>query len=244
MNTIKIGLASVLALATASPAALAQTYQPTEQYRRDLNRYEAQRAAYDESSADYRAARREYERRRADWESARRAYDRRYGYGAYARAYGAAPVWENARWADYRAPSAGYYGRDVAYTAPPSIKCNNNSTVAAGVIGALAGAALGSNLAASGRATEGAVLGAVVGGGIGAAVGHQNDKYKCDRYGPYVAYSQTVPYREDTRFRSDRYSEYSSRRCRLAAAPIDSYARDYRYVRVCPDSSGRYRFTG
>jgi hypothetical protein len=25
---------------------------------------------------------------------------------------------------------------------------------------------------------------------------------------------------------------------------VDSYGREYRYVRVCPDSMGRYRITG
>lgn len=245
MKALNIGLASALVLATASPAALAQSYQPTEQYRRDMDRYQSQRAAYDADSAEYRAARRAYDRRRADWESARARYDARYGYGSYARAYGQAPVWADARWRDYSAPDVNYYSRDAGYVAPAPIKCGNNSTVAGGLIGALAGAALGSNLAANGRGTEGAVLGAVVGGGLGAAVGRSNDKYKCDKYGPYVAYNQTIPYREDTRWRSDRYSEYSgSMRCRLAAAPIDRDARDYRYVRVCPDGQGRYRFTG
>ena len=40
-------------------------------------------------------------------------------------------------------------------------------------------------------------------------------------------------------------SSYRDRRCRLAVAP--AYVNgdtDYRYVRVCPDSRGRYRITG
>ena len=74
---LKIGLASVLALATLSPA-LAQDYRPTEQYQRDMDRYRSDRAAYDANRGDYQQARRDYERRRADWEAARDDYDRRY----------------------------------------------------------------------------------------------------------------------------------------------------------------------
>jgi hypothetical protein len=243
MKSIKIGLAAALALASVSPAALAQTYQPTEQYRRDLNQYQADRAAYDVRSDDYRAARAQYDRRRADWERARADYDARYGYGAYLRAYGPAPAWDDAYWAPY-APSANSYGRNSAYTAPAPVRCNNNSTVAGGIIGALAGAALGSNVAARNARTEGAVLGAVVGGGLGAAVGNANDKYKCDNRGPYFSYNDTIPYRESSSYRTPRYSYYTRQRCRLAPAPVDSYGQDYRYVRVCPDNEGRYRITG
>ncbi|MGH6965761.1 MAG: glycine zipper domain-containing protein [Phenylobacterium sp.] len=240
---LKIGLASVLALATISPA-LAQDYRPTAQYQRDLDRYQSDRAAYDANRGDYQQARRDYERRRADWEAARDDYDRRYGYGSYVRIYGPAPVWDETRWAP--APAAGYYGRDTAYTAAAGCRSNNSSSVAGGIIGALAGAALGSNVAANGRGTEGAVLGAVVGGGIGAAVGHANDKYRCDSYGPYYSYNDTIPYREAREYRSGRYdyAYYNRQRCRLAAAPIDRYGEDYRYVRVCPDRQGRYRITG
>ncbi len=240
MNTpLKIAMASVLALATTAPA-FAQSYRATDQYQRDLDKYQNDRAAYDANRGDYQAARRDYERRRADWERARTDYDARYGYGSYVRIYGPEPVWNDYGW------TAPANGRDAAYTASPGCYSNNNSAVAAGIIGALAGAALGSNVAANGRGTEGAVLGAVVGGGIGAAVGHANDKYKCDSGGPYYSYDQTVPYREARNYRSGRYdsSYYTRQRCRLVTAPIDSDGRDYRYVRVCPDASGRYRITG
>jgi hypothetical protein len=248
---LKIAMASVLALATAAPA-FAQQYRPTDQYQRDLDRYQSDRetydqnrAAYADTRADYAAARRDYERRRADWEALRADYDARYGYGSYVRIYGPAPIWDEARWS-YVPPSAGSYGRDTAYTASAGCRSSNSSSVAGGIIGALAGAALGSNVAANGRGTEGAVLGAVVGGGIGAAVGHANDKYRCDSSGPYYSYNDTIPYREARDFRSGRYnySYYNRQRCRLAAAPIDNYGEDYRYVRVCPDRSGRYRITG
>jgi len=198
-----------------------------------------------DTRANYRAARAAYDRRRADWDAARADYDARYGYGAYVRAYGAAPVWDEATWRN-PPPAAIYQGRDTAYTTTVTCKSNNNATVTAGIIGALAGAALGSNVAAGGVRTEGAVLGAIVGGGIGAAVGNANDRYKCDTKGPYYSYNETIPYREARDFRSGRYTQnrYSQMRCRLAAAPIDTYGQDVRYVRVCPDTRGRYRITG
>jgi len=312
---LKIAMASALALSTAAPA-MAQYYQPTQQYQRDYQNYQSARTNYEISRADYQAARSEYERRRADWERARTDYDARYGYGAYARRYGAAPVWDTARWgaydagtygsnasysssdyemarrdherrlADYEraranydrrngygsyerrygpapawdearyggsayrsntypstAYSAGTYGANTAYnTQGTTVRCNNNSTVTAGVIGAIAGALLGSNVAARNARTEGAVLGAVVGGVGGAAVGRANDKYKCDTQGPYFSREDTVPYREAAR--SERFDYYTGRRCRLAPAPVDTAGQDYRYVRVCPDDQGRYRITG
>lgn len=243
---LRIGLASVLALATATPVMAQGAYQPTQQYQRDLRRYEAQREDYADKQDDYRAARAAYERRRADWERAQIDYDLRYGRGAYMRVYGPAPVWDDANWrnAGY---NAGSYGVNTAYIEP--CRRSNNNAVTAGVVGALIGAALGSNVAANGRGTEGAVLGGVVGAGLGAAVGHASDRAKCDRNGLYYSYNDTVAYREsryDRGRNSGRYSYnyYSRQRCRLAPAPIDSYGRDYRYVRVCPDGSGRYRITG
>lgn len=253
---LKIGTVSALALATAAPA-YSQYYRETpdsqrarqdyqwqrEQYERSRQGYEQSREDYREARQDYRQARREYERRLAAWERERARYDARYGYGAYARAY-ARPVWDEAYWS--RAEPAPYAGAHGNYASATSVRCNNNSTVTAGVIGALAGAVLGSNIAGRGDRTEGAVLGALAGGGIGAAVGNANDRYKCDQRGPYFTYDDTLPYREDRRYRYGRYDSnyYARQRCRLAPAPVDSYGRDYRYVRVCPDDLGRYRITG
>jgi hypothetical protein len=257
---IRAAMASTLALATAAPA-MAQ-YQPTPQYQEDLQRYQQQRDDYERQRDDYqdrregyRAARAEYERRLDAYNRARADYDRRYGWGAYARAYGPAPVWDERNWASY-APAPGYgqepyapayaapsYGGNTSYNAPP-VRCDNNGAVGAGALGAIAGALLGSNVAAHGRRTEGAVLGGVVGAGLGAAVGHAHDKYKCDQRGPYFTYQETVPYSEPAESRSSRYSEYQRMGCRLATAPVDSEGRDYRYVRVCPDPDGRYRIVG
>jgi hypothetical protein len=230
--------------------------QAQERYREQQDRYEQQRQdyqahrqAYEDRRQGYAAARQAYERRLAAYNRARADYDRRYGYGAYARVYGPAPVWDETHWAyyvtpatPYYAPAAPYYGANTAYTAP-AVRCGNSGTVTAGAIGALAGAVLGSQLSAPGRHTENSVLGAVIGGGLGAAVGHANDKYKCDQRGPYFTYQETVPYREGA-YRTPRYAEYERMGCRLAAAPTDRYGRDYRYVRVCPDPDGRYRIVG
>ncbi|WP_309091403.1 glycine zipper 2TM domain-containing protein [Phenylobacterium sp.] len=248
MNALlKIGTASALALATAAPA-YAQYYRPTDEYQRQYQDYQAQRERYQDSREDYREARRDYaqarrdyERRLAEWERERIRYDARYGYGAYERRY-ARPVWDDAYWANNRAPDAGYYGSNAS----TNIRCNNNSTVTAGVLGAIVGGVLGSNVAARNARTEGAVLGALVGGGIGAAVGNANDRYKCDSRGPYFTYNDTVPYRESRSYRYGSYdtSYYTRQRCRLAPAPVDTVGNEYRYVRVCPDDTGRYRITG
>jgi len=269
MNTaLKVAMASTLALATAVPAMAQsqyQQYQPNQyqqtqdsreaqeryqeqqqQYQNQRDAYDARRSDYDQHREGYQAARNEYERRLAAYNRARRDYDRRYGYGAYVRIYGPAPVWSDRNWAYYAVPAPAYapaYGANTAYVAP-EVRCDNSSTVGAGAIGAIAGALLGSNVAAHGRRTEGAVLGGVVGAGIGAAVGHQHDKYKCDQRGPYFSYNETVPYREDEAYRTPRYAEYQRMRCRLATAPVDNDGRDYRYVRVCPDPDGRYRIVG
>lgn len=257
MNTFfNIGAASVLALATVAPAS-AQYYRPTPEYQRQYEDYEQQRRQYEnsresyqEARQDYRQARREYERRLRDWDRERARYDARWGYGAYARMH-PRPVWDEAYWAAYRdpyytapyastAPYAGYYGRNTAYS---NVRCDNNSTVTAGVIGAIIGGVLGSNVAADNARTEGTVLGAIVGGALGAGVGRANDRYRCDSRGPYFTYNQTVPYRESRYYRYGQYdtSYYTRQRCRLAPAPVDSYAREYRYIRVCPDENGRYR---
>lgn len=259
MNKLmKIGMASALALATAAPVA-AQQYRPTDEYQRQQREYERERDRYEENRGqyeatrenyrearrDYRAARRDYDRRLSEWNRARAIYDRRYGVGAYARMY-PRPVWDQTYWTSNEPPPyAGYYGRPTSAT---SVPCNNNnsSTVAGGLIGALAGAVLGSNVAGRGDRTEGAVLGGIAGAVVGGAVGNANDRYKCDSRGPYFSYDDTMPYREGRNRYSSAYdyNYYSRQRCRLAAAPVDSYGRDVRYVRVCPDGDGRYRITG
>jgi hypothetical protein len=267
---MKFGLASVLAIAAATPA-FAQ-YQPTPEYQQSLQQYQqdrqdyearreayearkeiydARRAHYESDRNGYENARAAYERRREDWERARADYDAHHGYGAYVRAYGPEPVWDEDHWTVYSRPAADYRGgdrdRDTAYAAPVETCRNDHSAATAGtILGALAGAALGSNVAAHGVRTEGAVLGAVVGGAIGGSVGNAHDRYNCDSRGPYYSYNDTIAYREARDYRSGHYdyAYYDRMHCRLAPAPIDAYGRDVRYVRVCPDADGRYRITG
>jgi len=239
MKAFRTILAASAAASVAAPA-FAQ-YQPTEQYRQDYDNYQSAQADYRDQQQDYQRARQAYEARRDRYERDRARYDARYGYGAYARVYGPAPAWDSDRW------DANSYGRDASYT-DPCARSNSNGQVAGGLIGALAGAALGSNVAARNARTEGAVLGGVVGGLVGANVGKAAAKARCDQAGYYYNYADTMPYRESREDRYARsgdydYSWYARHRCRLAAAPVDRYG-DVRYVRVCPDGSGRYRITG
>ncbi|MBR7618828.1 glycine zipper 2TM domain-containing protein [Phenylobacterium sp. 20VBR1] len=246
MKTLKTALVATAMLAMAAPA-FAQ-YQPTQQYQRDMRNYQQDQADYQVTRAEYDRARAEYDAKRDRYERDRARYDARYGYGAYARSYGAAPTWDSERY------DANGYGRDTSYSGssyadPCRSASTNNSQVAGGLIGALAGAAIGSNVAARNARTEGAVLGAVVGGFAGSQIGKQSAKAKCDQAGYYYNYAETMPYRESRYDRGQRtgqydYAYYNRSRCRLATAPVDNYGDDVRYVRVCPDSRGRYRITG
>ena len=263
---LRLAAASAIALAIALPSG-AQPYRETLESERARADYDARRAEYEAKSNEYEAkkseydarrenydeaqrnnsdARREYNRRYSEWARAQAIYDRRYGRGSYARMY-ARPTWDEGYWSSYSPPPyVGYYGREPAQQR--ALRCSSSSTVTGGLIGALAGAILGSSVASRGVRTEGAVLGGVVGGVIGGSVGNSrgDDSYKCDRFGPYFTYDDTIPYREGRRrYRSNYDSDYySGQNCRLAAAPIDSYGRDLRYIRVCPDSYGRFRITG
>jgi hypothetical protein len=201
------------------------------------NRAEADRfrvGGYSQASG-YDASRAQWERDRDAYYAARDKYDRRYGAGAYDRRYPG----EGGR---YNTPYAGgAYSLDTSANVVNREECRQdakrNATVG-GVIGALAGAALGSNVAARNAKTEGSVLGALVGAGVGAAVG--NASAKCDTRGNYWTYEETQPYR----YADGRYAS-TNERCRLAPAPTEYNGRvETRYVRVCPDSDGRYRVEG
>jgi hypothetical protein len=191
------------------------------------------------ADSDYLSQRAQYDRDRADYERARADYDRRYGSGAYDRRY---PDYSRR----YGAPYAGSYGSDVSYNAPCRTDARKNAT-AGGVIGALVGAVAGSNLAARNAKPEGTVLGALVGAGVGASIGNASAKGRCDDRGQYWTYDDTVAYRESSRYRASSGAAYDNyrQRCRLAPADTDYNGRvETRYVRVCPDSEGRYRVQG
>ncbi len=236
----------------------ANYYAEQAQFERDRANYERARYNYDRrygegaydrrnprqadrfrmsgyaSASGYDVSREQWQRDRDRYYAARDEYDRRNGYGAYDRRH---PGEANR----YLAPYAGAVGVDTSANVVNRDDCRQdakrNATVG-GVIGALAGAALGSNVAARNAKTEGSVLGALVGAGVGAAVG--NASAKCDTRGNYWTYEQTQPYR----YSDGRYAA-AGERCRLAPAQTDYNGRvETRYIRVCPDSDGRYRVEG
>lgn len=175
----------------------------------------------------------DYQRDYANWQAQRDANAR------------AQADWD-ARYYSYNTPSTSY-----PYPGAPASSNNancaqqrTNNTTTGGILGALVGAAIGSNLAARNTRTEGAVLGGVVGAALGANIGRSTAS--CDDRGYYYTYDQTVAYNEPADYRgrnSGRYNYdyYNRQGCRLAPAQYQS--NDYRYVRVCPDSQGRYRIT-
>jgi len=138
---------------------------------------------------------------------------------------------------------AGAYGANSAYTT--AVPCSSTSSSAnLSVLSALAQAALGGGISTSNMVNQ-AVLGAVVDNALGRQSSYTA---RCDSRGYYYSYNQTQPYREGyydaygTWHATAPSPQYAS--CRLATAPTDAYGQTYRYVRVCPDSSGRYRITG
>jgi hypothetical protein len=233
-------LCGALATSMAVPAG-AQSYN-------DRNaQYQNDRSSYDAQMSDYNAAKAQYERDRA-------AYDRRYGRGAYERYNGRfdrpVPAYDD-RYAGGPNGGPGYGGPGYG----PSSSCAQAKSDAKGgraagtILGALIGGAIGSNVAAGGHRGDGTALGAVVGGVIGNKVGGDTKagaySAACDANGYYYSYDQTYPYREgrDGVPRGQYNSRYySDRNCRLAPAQGDNG--EYRYMRVCPDSSGRYRTAG
>ena len=202
-----------LILALAATAAMAAPTLALAQSYSDQSSYQQQQDAYQQRLQQYNQQRAAYD------EQQRRRHDSQYG--------------------------RGYNGQRNYYRENNEACRGSGDAVAGGLIGALAGAAIGSNLAEHGSRSEGAVLGAVAGGAIGASVGHNSAG--CDDHGYYFSYNQTTRYQEsgDYRGRSSGrydYDYYNRHGCRLAVAPArydgDEQAR---YVRVCPDGSGRYR---
>lgn len=264
---LTLTLAAALAVGTAAPA-MAQYVDPQaeREYRQSVDEYNANQRAYEERRRDYEEGRRDweneragYEQQRRDWLRAQADYDRRYGRGAYERKYGVFAYRED--WADnyyydnryrgYRPVGPAYRDDDYyrGYRDSPCERRSSGNRAAGTIIGAIAGAAIGSNLDDDGNRAEGTVLGAIVGGAIGNNIAGSSRAARCDNVGYYYTYDQTYPYRERGGYRGYRsgqydYGYYSRRRCRLAVAPTYYRGRtEYRYVRVCPDSRGRYRIT-
>jgi len=193
---LKIGMASVLALATAWPAFAqyqpqyppqqypqdpqyqqpSSQYRPTDQYQQDQQRYQQERSdyqarkdAYDNRRDDYEARRDNYEATRADYQAARDDYQRRRAQ------------WERAR-AAYDARHG--YGAYIRYYGPAPVwdvaRWGPYEAPAVGYYGRptayVAPAVTCRNDHSS--ATAGGILGAIAGAALGsniAAHGHRGD---------------------------------------------------------------------
>ena len=248
-SCLRLSLAAALSVGTSLPALAqspsadsqdqAQYQQRLQDYQSQQDQYQSQQQDYENRSADaqarrdaYSVQRDIYSANREDYERERADYDARYGPGAWDRRYGAGY--------SYRRHEEEYYR---PYVASPCERRPGSDAAAGGVIGALAGAAIGSNIAGRGDRTAGAVLGAVAGGAVGASIG--SNTARCDGRGYYFSYDQTYPYRELPDRADSRFDRYDRRGCRLAQAPAYVNGQtEYRYVRVCPDSDGRFRFEG
>jgi len=179
----------------------------------------------------------------------------------------AAPTVASAQAYGSGAYQGGAYDRN-GYYYDPCRRSTTNRTTGGGLAGAGIGAAIGSSVAGRGAKTEGAVLGgllgAVVGGNIGRSSaacapgavpppppppprayndydrgydnGGYDDAYYDRRGGAGYTYESERSYRV-TEGRADANG------CTLAESPI--YLPDgrtqKRFVRVCPDASGRYQ---
>ncbi len=167
----------------------------------------------------------------------------------------------------YQGGQGGAYDRN-GYYYDPCRRSTTNRATGGGLAGAGIGAAIGSSVAARGAKTEGAVLGGLLGAVVGGNIGKSsaacapgatpppppppprayNDRYddydrnaggyddaQYDRRGGYT-YESERSYRV-TEGRADANG------CTLAESPI--YLPDgrtqKRFVRVCPDASGRYQ---
>jgi hypothetical protein len=265
MKTTPLSLAIAGVLAATATGAVAQTYgQAYSTYQQQQATYQAQQLAYNNARAKYESDRAAYDARYGYG-----AYERRYGAFVYTPAataygYGAYPAYPATTY-PYTAPSAygygtvapygvapygtnpyyaGAYGANSAYTAAdPCLNTSGRGSVNLGVLSALAQAALGGGVSTSSIINQ-AVLGAAVNNSVGARA---TSNVRCDSYGAYYTYSQTQPYREGYYDSAGRWhttrTNTAYARCRIAPAPTNAYASEYRYVRVCPDASGRYRIT-
>ena len=128
----------------------------------------------------------------------------------------------------YRYAEADAYYRDACR------EKRRDRRAAGTVLGGIAGAVIGSNVDDDGNRAEGTVIGAIAGAAVGNQIGARSTK--CDRNGAYWSRGETYGYSDRYYYRGSRSdSWYERRHCR--------WARDWRgdYVRVCPDSRGRYR---
>ena len=145
-------------------------------------------------------------------------------------------------------PPSSYDSNGYYYN--PCQRSTNTRATGGGLAGAALGAAIGSNVAGRHVRTEGAVLGGLLGAVVGSQIGKSTAA--CD---PSYGAAPPPPY--PSSYDGDRYgydydrnyvSQPVARRpvgdgCQLVESPI--YMPDgttqKRFVRVCPDSTGRYQ---
>ncbi len=133
---------------------------------------------------------------------------------------------------DYAYGPGGSYYSGGRYYSDYCRDRERDGRVAGAVVGGVAGAVIGQQVDDG----EGAVIGGVLGAVAGSEVGRR--AARCDERGAYWDEASSYPYsyRSSSSYRG-RYDDswYAERRCR--------WVQDYRndWVRVCPDSSGRYR---
>jgi len=136
------------------------------------------------------------------------------------------PTFADAQSRSYRYQDSERYYRDYCR------ERKREGKVAGGIIGAIAGGVIGQQVDDG----EGAVVGAIAGGVLGSNAGGKIAKANCDKRGVYWTRGETYGYSDRYYYRG-RYRDdwYDRRGCR--------WAQDWRgdYVRVCPDSRGRYR---
>ncbi|ENZ81549.1 MULTISPECIES: hypothetical protein [Caulobacter] len=170
----------------------------------------------------------------------------------------------------YGAPPSGAYDNQ-GYYYDACRRSTTNRETGGGLAGAGIGAVIGSNIAAHGRRTEGSVLGGLLGAVVGAGIGkssaactpgqapppppppppppaayngsyddpyYRRGSYDDRRRETYYEHSYESGYRVN-----DRANQPDINGCTLAESPI--YLPDgrvqKRFVRVCPDASGKYQ---
>lgn len=216
-------------------------YQQQQQdYLNKDSQYRAQQQAYQDQHARYQVE-------RDRWEAARAAYDARWGDGAYVRRYGPyreVDVYTTTTTTPYRGYAVAQGDPYAPYRDTPCEQRKHTNATTGTVIGALAGAALGSNIASGGGRTGGAIIGALAGGAVGNNIGRSTAHCDASAGYYYYSYQDTTPWAADPEFTGSHSSGWYRRHsCRLASAPVETPSgTEWRYVPVCPDGRGRYRF--
>ncbi|HYG25753.1 MAG TPA: hypothetical protein VD906_02490 [Caulobacteraceae bacterium] len=270
---IALVVAGLLAAGAAQAQTTTVYTEAHQTYQQQQAAYEAQQSAYEAARLKYENDRAAYDARWGAGAYARLhgpfvytppAYT--YGYGSTAATtypYSTAPyVYPGVPAATYPYTTSPYastypYSSTYPYTTAPyagGYSVNASYGVATPCVGATGGLNMGAlsvaaNAALAGKTLSGttevnrAVLGAVVDHALGA---RSIASSQCDANGYFYTFEQTQPYREGYYDAQGRWvvgvtGAYAN--CRLAPAPTDATASTWRFVKVCPDASGRFRIS-